>query len=75
MSQTVQSYAINKAGTGLQALKMLPGSGKGCQDSKLCSILKVSEKCLRLCILAGQGQGPQPCRSWGCWKTPKIIIK
>ena len=78
MSQTVQSCTIDEAGTGslaLQILEKLPGSGKGYQGSKLCSILQVSEECLRLCSLARQGQVPQPCRSWGCWKTPKIIIK
>ena len=32
----------------LQALEKLPGSGKGCQGSKLCSILQVSEICLKL---------------------------
>ena len=52
MSQTVQSYAVDKAGTGLHALEKLPGLGKGCQGSKLCSILQVSERYVRLCSLA-----------------------
>ena len=67
--------AVNRAGTALQTLEKFPGSSKDCQGYKLCSILEVFEKRLRLCSLAGKGQGPQPCRSWGCWKTPKIIIK
>ena len=67
--------AVNRAWTALQTLEKFPGLSKNFQGSKLCSILKVFERCLRLCSLAGQGQGPQPCRSWGCWKTPKVIIK
>ena len=39
-------------GSSVLTLGGLPGSGKGCQGSKLCSILQVSEGCIRLCSLA-----------------------
>ena len=67
MSQTTQSYAVDKAGTGssgLQALEKLPGSGNGCQGSKICSILQVSERCAVLQLLTRQGQVSQACRPW-----------
>ena len=36
----------------MQASEKLPRSSKDCQCSKLCSILQISERCLRLCSLA-----------------------
>ena len=46
------NFRVGAGSSALKALGRLPGSGKGCQGFKLCSILKVSEGCISLCTLA-----------------------
>ena len=67
---------VGKGSSVLKALGELPGSGKGCQGSKLCSILQVSETYVRLCSLAAVDRvetGGSGCRPWRSFQDRQVL--
>ena len=71
-------FRVGAGGSALQALENLLGLGKGCQGSKIWSILQVSERCLRLCSLAAvdrAGAVAQPCKPWRSFQDQARAVR